>query len=57
MCRAMDGVTVALDEPFMYQGQVVELSSGERYINNYAAMDTPNAHQTINALLNLLSNN
>ena len=53
----MDGVTVALDEPFMYQGQVVELSSGERYINNYAAMDTPNAHQTINALLNLLSNN
>ena len=44
VCRAMDGVTVALDEPFMYQGQVVELSSGERYINNYAAMDTPNAH-------------
>ena len=53
----MDGVTVALDEPFMYQGQVVELSSGERYINNYARWTRQMLIQTINALLNLLSNN
>ncbi|GHU63469.1 hypothetical protein FACS189418_6820 [Clostridia bacterium] len=44
VCRAMNGTTLALDEPFLYNGQVVELASGKLFQYNYKDRYVPIAH-------------
>lgn len=44
ICRALDGAIVPIDEPFLINGQVVELSNGKEFIYNYIDRGVAIAH-------------
>ena len=44
MCKALDGVIKPIDEPFLINGQVVELSSGKEIIYGYIDRGVAIAH-------------
>lgn len=44
VCQALNGVTIPIDEPFLVNGQVVELASGKEFIYNYIDRSVAIAH-------------
>lgn len=44
ICRALNGTTIPIDEPFLVNGQIVELSNGEEFIYNYIDRSIAIAH-------------
>lgn len=51
VCSALNGITIPVDEPFLVNGQVVELGNGKEFIYNYidrrVAIAHPNDRCTI----------
>lgn len=44
ICRAMHGTKIPVDEPFLVNGQVVELADGDEFIYNYINRSVAIAH-------------
>lgn len=44
ICKALDGKTIGYDEPFLLQGQAVDLGDGKFVIHNYSDQLTATAH-------------
>lgn len=44
ICQALDGLTVDIDEPFIYKGQIIEVAAHEYSQYNYANTFVTNAH-------------
>lgn len=44
ICKALDGTKIPVDEPFLVNGQVIELSDGGEFIYDYIDRDVAIAH-------------
>ncbi|MHC5215205.1 structural protein [Enterococcus sp. LJL128] len=44
ICKALDGTTVNYDEPFIFEGQSIDLGDGKFYTHNYKEQLTATAH-------------
>lgn len=44
VCQALNGITIPIDEPFLVNGQIVELADGKEFIYNYIDRSVAIAH-------------
>jgi len=53
VCKALDGVTIPIDEPFLVNGQIIELGDGKEFIYTYETRYAASAHTNCNCYITI----
>ena len=53
ICKSLDGVTIPIDEPFLVNGQIIELGDGTEFIYTYETRYAASAHTNCNCYITI----